>query len=85
MEDYKATLEALPKGVAMPEEWLSQDDLINRWKVSKTTIRRLRQSGKLPAFRITNSLFRFKLVDILRIEKSGAFLPALGPRRRRKS
>lgn len=62
-------------------EWLSQEELVARWKVSKKTIRRLRQSGKLPALEVTPALFRFRLADILRIESEGKFLPAIAPRR----
>lgn len=80
MNDLGTTLEVLP----MAEEWFSQDDLMARWKVSKTTIRRLRQAGKLPAFQITNSLYRFKLSDVLRLEREGRLLPAIVPQRKRK-
>jgi hypothetical protein len=62
-------------------KWLSQDELVARWKVSKKTIRRLRQSGKLKPLEITPALFRFRLADILRIESEGRFLPAIAPRR----
>jgi hypothetical protein len=63
------------------QEWLSQEELGIRWKVSKKTIRRLRQSGKLPTFEVTPALFRFRLADILRIESEGKFFPAITPRR----
>lgn len=65
--------------------WLTQDELRSRWKVSKQTVRRLRQSGKLPSFEITRSLYRFRLEDILRIESEGIMLPALGGKHRPKT
>ena len=73
---------AIPSGAI--DGWLSQEELVARWKVSKQTIRRLRQSGKLPAFAITRALFRFKLVDILRLESEGVMLPSIGAQRRQK-
>jgi len=64
-----------------PEEYLSQEDLAKRWKVSLWTIRRKRQSGELPAFQVSRNLFRFKLKDILAIDKNGQMSPAIAPRR----
>ena len=72
----------LERPVMDPEEYLSQEDLAKRWKVSLKTIRRKRQSGELPAFRVTRNLFRFKLKDILQIEKNGQMFPAIAPRPR---
>jgi Helix-turn-helix domain len=79
-----ATLDA-KEGRMSSAEWISQDDLVARWKVSKKTIRRLRQSGKLPAFAITSALYRFRLSDILKIESAGEFAPAIAPLRKKKS
>jgi excisionase family DNA binding protein len=60
--------------ITEPGQWISTEDLAIRWKVSKTTIRRLRQSGKLPAVKIARGLYRFRLVDILAFESNGRIL-----------
>lgn len=67
---------------AVDNESISQDELVQRWKVSKKTIRRLRQMGKLPALEITPALFRFKLSDIQRLENEGKLMPSIAPRKR---
>jgi len=69
------------RAIMDPEEYLSQEDLAKRWKVSLWTIRRKRQSGELPAFQVSRNLFRFKLKDILAIEKNSQMSPAIAPRR----
>lgn len=66
--------------VIMAERHLSQEQLASRWNVSPKTIRRLRQSGKLPALQVTRSLYRFKLDDILEIEKQGTMFPTVTPK-----
>ena len=64
----------------MVERHLSQEELANRWSVSVKTIRRLRQSGKLPALELTRALYRFKLADILQIKYKGTMFPSVAPK-----
>jgi hypothetical protein len=82
--EQASTLVASPVHIPK-EEWISQEDLCIRWKVSKKTIRRLRQSGKLAAFAITPALFRFRFVDILEMESHGKLAPAISPQRKTKT
>ncbi len=76
------TMPSVATPIGTIDGWLSQEELGARWKVSKQTIRRLRKSGRLPALQITKALFRFKLVDILRLESEGVLLPAIGTQRK---
>jgi excisionase family DNA binding protein len=71
-----------PKRVKRPiEKFLSIDELALRWKVSKKTIRRLRQLGKLPKVRLSRNLYRFAESEIIRMENAGETDPAIiGPK-----
>ena len=70
------------RAVMDPEEYLTQEELAKRWKVSVKTIRRKRQTGQLPAFQISRHMFRFKFKDILLLERNGQMSPAIAPRPR---
>jgi hypothetical protein len=81
-EDVEDTAKPETPAVIVTDEQLSPDQLADRWKVSKATIRKLRKLGKLPFLGITPALFRIRMVDVLRIEWEGKLLPSISPRRK---
>ena len=52
----------------MPE-FISRDQLAKRWSVSKETIKRREREGLLTPIRFNQRLLRYRLEDIIAIEK----------------
>jgi excisionase family DNA binding protein len=51
------------------EQWLTPAELAARWHLSKATVRQFRQSGALPALKLSANLFRFSLAEVLKFEQ----------------
>ncbi len=65
-----APMKTIPSTPKTPTEFLTTEGLRVRWQVSAMFLWRLRRSGKLHAFRFSNSRsVRYSLAEIERIER----------------
>ena len=57
-------------GIDAESQLLSRAKLAERWGVSKETIKRREQEGLLSPIRFNQRLLRYRLEDVLAVEKS---------------